>query len=164
MCGAFTGTRNKRFRYCTNFMKGRALSRTSSPPFGLSSQRGRQVMRGRPEHSIKEAQRRNRLDRPLPGSVAKLSWSSVRLCQTVKKLISASRQMLFLDEPTAAVDAGAKRHLWKVWPGAAGPGVCSHSVLQPTLKLPKPSSKLDSRAVQPAGDQQARFRPETRSE
>ena len=23
-------------------------------------------------------------------------------------------QMLFLDEPTAAVDAGAKRHLWKV--------------------------------------------------
>ncbi|CAE7892812.1 ABCA9 [Symbiodinium sp. KB8] len=23
-------------------------------------------------------------------------------------------QMLFMDEPTAAVDAGAKRHLWKV--------------------------------------------------
>ena len=75
--------------------------------------------------------------------MAKLSWSSVRLCQTVKQLIAASRQMLFLDEPTAAVDAGAKRHLWKVWPGAAGPGVCSHSVLQPTLKLPKPSSKLE---------------------
>ena len=25
-----------------------------------------------------------------------------------------SGQMLFLDEPSAAVDAGAKRHLWKV--------------------------------------------------
>ena len=33
-------------------------------------------MRGKPEHSIKEAQRRHRLDRPLPGSVAKLTQVS----------------------------------------------------------------------------------------
>ena len=89
-------------------------------------------MRGKPEHSIKEAQRRHRLDRPLPGSVAKLTKSRPSMttisscrqlstsCVNTEDLVvsCASRQMLFMDEPTAAVDAGAKRHLWKVWPGA----------------------------------------------
>ena len=41
------------------------------------------------------------------------AFSSMAWYAFARSLLYVSCQVLFMDEPTAAVDAGAKRHLWK---------------------------------------------------
>ncbi|CAE7537317.1 ABCA3 [Symbiodinium natans] len=75
-------------------------------------------VKGVPEVELKDTvhrilQRLGLLPEDAKKAVSRYSGGMKRKLSVAIALIGHS-QMLFLDEPTAAVDAGAKRHLWKV--------------------------------------------------